>query len=371
MLECLLGRGGREMGKVIIDAWEKGCRLDSWSEHFNMELWHSSLEKAGITMDDGGGGLKPGSPLPWGHLSFGVDETYHLSEREKAYKGDFTSDCSEKCHICGPYASFCASLKKSYDSVTSHKRKDYTSSVEEGMYGRKRKSVRGKSNYAGLYGTRIRVKYGKNDMSRFTGHLDMVRIFSRTLRRSDIPVAYTQGYHPHSKVSFGPSLTLGMKSIAEYIDFSLSAVYPNIEEALRKSFPEGFSLIDIQVIPERVESLNEVIKFAEYYVRCEVNDVIIQEIMNILESDRIILERWTKRGEREVDIRPGIVEINVSDKKNGFIMLLSMEKQKLAKPLEVLKLIFRDNLPYDITRTEQFAEHNGRRVSPLEVIEKI
>ncbi|GAG50800.1 unnamed protein product, partial [marine sediment metagenome] len=121
------------MGKVIIAAWEKGCRLDSWSEHFNMELWHSSLEKAGITMDDGGGGLKPGSPLPWGHLSFGVDETYHLSEREKAYKGDFTSDCSEKCHICGPYASFCASLKKSYDSVTSDKRKDYTSSVEEGM----------------------------------------------------------------------------------------------------------------------------------------------------------------------------------------------------------------------------------------------
>ncbi|GAJ14213.1 unnamed protein product, partial [marine sediment metagenome] len=88
------------------------------------------------------------------------------------------------------------------------------------------------------------------------------------------------------------------------------------------------------------------------------DDAIIQKILDILESDRIIVERWTKKGEREVDVRPGIVEINVSDKKNGFTMLLSLEKQKLAKPQEVLKLIFGDNLPDDITRTEQYADFN-------------
>jgi len=367
MLECLLSRGGREMGKVILDAWRKGCRLDGWSEHFNKELWRSSLEETGITMVRGGGGTKPGSPLPWSHLNFGVDESFLISEREKAYRGELTSDCSEKCHNCGPYISLCASLKKS--SVQESEDRKLT--VMDGTYGRKKRSVQVRTGFTGLYGTRIRVKFGKNGISRFTGHLDMVRIFDRTLRRSDIPVVYTQGFHPHAKISFGPSLPLGLKSTAEYVDLSLSTVFPNFEEALKKGFPEGFSLIDNRSIPEKSKSLSEAIKFAEYYVRCEIDNTITQKITNILESNSLPFERWTKRGMKKIDIRPGIVKIKISDDRSGFTMLLSFERQKLAKPMEVLRLIFGYNLPEDVTRTEQYIEYNGKRISPLEITGKI
>lgn len=370
VLECLLSRGGREMGKVILDAWKKGCRLDSWSEHFNKELWQSSLKKEGITMVSGGGGMKPGSPLPWGHLNFGVDESYLISEREKAYKGECTSDCSEKCHNCGPYVPFCASLKKSNDSLISHYREDRKPTAD-GIYGRKKRYVHFRTASTGHYGTRIRVKFGKNGISRFTGHLDLVRNFDRTLRRSDIPVIYTQGFHPHAKISFGPSLPLGLKSTAEYIDFSLSTVCPNLEEALKEGFPEGFSLIGIRSIPEKSESLSAVIKFAEYYVRCEIDDAIAKKIITILESNSIPFERWAKKGMKKVDIRPGIIKIKMSDDRSGFTMLLSLERQKIAKPLEVLESIFGNNLPDDVTRIEQYAEFNGKRVSPLELIGKI
>ncbi len=366
VLECLLSRGGREMGKVILDAWSMGCRLDSWSEHFNKELWHSSLEKAGIPLVNGGGGKKPDSPLPWGHLNFGVDKAYLISEREKAYKGEFTSDCYEKCHNCGPYAPFCASLKKSGISKISQEQKDQKPAIEIKLYGRKKRSAHIRRDYAGLYGTRIRLKFGKNGISRFIGHLDLVRVFNRTLRRSDIPVIYTQGFHPHTKISFGPSLPLGMKSIAEYVDFSLFIEYPNIEETLTKSFPEGFSLIGIRSIPERSESLSKIIKFAEYYVKCKVDDAIIKKIVAILESNIIPFERWTKNGMKKIDIRPGIIDIKTSDDRSGFTMLLSLEREKMAKPTEVLKLIFVDKLPDDVTRTEQYAEFNGKRLSPLE-----
>ena len=371
MLECLLSRGGREMGKVILDAWEKGCRLDSWLEHFNKELWRSSLEKTGINMVNGGGGMKPGSPLPWRHLDFGVNESYLISEREKAYRGELTSDCSEECHNCGPYAPLCASLKKSSVSLISQESKDLKLAVENSTHGRKKRYVHVRTNSTGVLGTRIRVKFGKNGMSRFTGHLDMVRIFDRTLRRSDIPVMYTQGFHPHAKISFGPSLPLGLKSTAEYADFSLSTVFPNLEETLKKGFPEGFPLIDICSIPDKSKSLNEAIKFAEYHVRCEIDDTITKKIITILESNSIPFERWTKRGMKKVDIRPGIVEIKIFDDRSGFTMVLSFEREKSAKPMEVLELIFGYNMPEDVTRTEQYVELNGKRISPLEVVGKI
>jgi radical SAM family uncharacterized protein/radical SAM-linked protein len=370
MLECLLGRGGRETASVIADAWENGCRLDSWSEHFNGEVWTSSFEKAGIEMDNGGGGLKPGSPLPWSHLLFGVEESFLLSERERAYNGDVSPDCADKCLNCGPYAPFCNLLKKQ-DSQKPPEKKVIKPSASDGLYGRKKKLVRGKPGQLSPHDSRIRIKYAKSGLSRFSSHLDMVRLFNRTLRRSNIPVAYTQGFHPHTKVSFGPPLALGMKSTAEYIDFSLSASFPQVKEALDKHLPDDITLIDIAAVPEKIESLNAAIKFAKYFVACEVDDTIIRKISEVLESDDIIVERWTKKGTRNVDIRPGIFEISVSDDRKGFAMVLGMEKHTSAKPPEVLKLIFGESTAHDVTRTGQYADINDKGITPLDVAGKM
>ena len=368
MLECLLGRGGRKMGSVIFDAWKKGSRLDSWSECFNKEFWSSSLEKAGISMENGVGEIKQGSPLPWGHLNFGIAESYLLSEREKAYKGECTTDCSENCHNCGPYASFCNSLTKSQSLAEKHPQVIQSLNVQDSMYGRKKRIVNVQKISTVPFNSRIRIKFGKNGISRFTGQLDLIRILDRTFRRSGIPIAYTQGFHPHPKISFGPSLPLGMKSIAEYTDFFLSAKFPGIEGALRKSLPEGFTLIDIQPIPEKTESLNEIIKFAEYDILTLIDDTISRKFQQILESDNLLVERRTKKGIKTVDIRPGIININIYDDRSGFTMLLSLEKQKSVKPVEVIKIVFGDNLPCDITRIEQYTVHNCNKVPPLEMI---
>jgi radical SAM-linked protein len=372
MLENLLGRGGRPMNRVILEAWKRGCRLDGWSEHFKGEEWRSALEQEGIIMENGGGGSQPGLPLPWGHLFFGIDEPYLLVERERAYRGETTSDCSEDCHRCGPYAAFCDSLKKQYDSDVFHRRTmDQGISSSPGSeikYGRKKKAAASHPvPFAGL-GTRIRLKFAKNGLARFIGHLDMIRIFDRTLRRSQIPVAYTQGYHPHPKISFGYPLPHGMKSIAEYVDFSLSTVYPGVETALRNGLPEGFSLIGIRSIPDKAESLNQTIKYAEYYIRCALTDTVIRNIEDLIARDSIYVERRTKKGEKEVNIRPAIVKISVSDNCEGFTMLLGLEAEKTAKPMEVLQLLFGEAVPGDVTRTEQYAVLNGEMVSPLEVL---
>ena len=204
MLENLLSRGGREFGEVIKEAWRNGCRLDGWSEFFSRDAWKKALQKISASIEVGGGGSKTGSPLPWDHLNFGVDESYLLKERGKAFDGEITSDCYETCHACGPYAPFCAAQKNNLPERSTSKQ--IFKNPADYMFGRKKKVIQTRVITPPSLGRRLRVKYGKHGAARFTGHLDLIRVFDRTLRRAGIPVAYSQGFSPHPKISFGMSL---------------------------------------------------------------------------------------------------------------------------------------------------------------------
>ncbi len=369
MLEERLGRGNREMSSVVYDAWQKGSRLDGWSEHFNGDIWREAFATAGIVLEDGGGGSVPGSPLPWSHLHYGVDERHLLAQREAAYRGETTPDCAVSCQACGPYAGFCDALHKTagYTAVSSPDQTERK--TPDALYGRKRKAVpAGKVATPVIAGTRFRVKYTKTGPSRFIGHLDLVRIFDRTMRRTGIPVAYSQGFHPHPKISFGPPLPLGMKSSAEYVDFSLSSPCPDVGRLLAKGMVEGMDVLSVRPIAEKAEALSQIITLAEYRVECVMDTRIADRIRDILEREQIMIERMSKSGPKSVDIRPAIAEITILPDGGGFVMLLGLELGKSARPSEVTDLIFDTGEPFEVTRTEQYAELRGKRVSPLEIV---
>ena len=219
-----------------------------------------------------------------------------------------------------------------------------------------------------IIGTRFRMKYTKKGPIRFIGHLDLVRIFDRVMRRAGIPVAYSQGFHPHPKISFGPPLPLGMRSAAEYVDFSLSAPFQDIGKTLAKSLMSGMEVISVRPISEKAESLTKIITQAEYRVSCTMNEKAAENIGHLLERDHILIKRETKNGIKEVDIRPGIIDIVIAGDGSGFTMMLSLESGKSAKPSEILELISCSGQPLAVTRTEQYAEVQGKRVSPLEIV---
>jgi len=99
-----------------------------------------------------------------------------------------------------------------------------------------------------------------------------------------------------------------------------------------------------------------------------MEDRIRDQIRNILERDTIPLERMTKSGPKEVDIRPGIIDITLTPEGDGFVMLLGLEMGKAARPSEVTDLLCRPGEPFEVTRTEQYAELFGKRVVPLEIV---
>lgn len=101
-LEGVFARGDRRLGRVLLKAWEKGCKFDGWSDFFNLERWMEAFEECGIdpafyanrrrSLDE---------VLPWDHLDYGVSKNFLKSELEKAYKSVTTPHCRQKCSGCG------------------------------------------------------------------------------------------------------------------------------------------------------------------------------------------------------------------------------------------------------------------------------
>ncbi len=323
LLEGRLSRGGRGMSKIIREAWKRGARLDGWSEHFDGELWRELFAETGIDLDAGMQAMDPGEPLPWDHLFFGVNRSYLVEERERAIRGETTSDCAENCHACGPYAPFCAfhgdtAAVKDAGPLASRSR------TQDSRYGRRRKTVNAPAPPMILDSRRLRIKYTKEGPTRFTSHLDMIRIFGRTLRRAGIPVAYTQGFHPHPKLSFGYPLPLGFSSFAEYVDITLEKPASGMEALLEKGFPEGMESVAIRAIPDKSDSLSSVVNRIEYGVRAVLDDALIETLRSIMERDSITVTRETKKGTKTIDIRPGILSLEPAADDSGFVMLVSV-----------------------------------------------
>ncbi len=121
VVEAVLARGDRRMGRVLQRVRQRGGQFDAWDEHFRFDLWTEALRECGIllqeaaTPDGRGAGedriSNPNSPyrtrgaddaLPWDHIDCGVRKEYLLAERERAFRGELSPDCREAgCRRCG------------------------------------------------------------------------------------------------------------------------------------------------------------------------------------------------------------------------------------------------------------------------------
>ena len=102
MLEGVLARGDRRLGRVIYTAWKKGCKFDSWEELFDFDKWKEAMDEAGLTMEFYASRERsPEEILPWDHIDAGVTKAFFLREYEKAKRAEITPNCKEHCAGCG------------------------------------------------------------------------------------------------------------------------------------------------------------------------------------------------------------------------------------------------------------------------------
>jgi radical SAM-linked protein len=230
----------------------------------------------------------------------------------------------------------------------------------------------------------IRIKFIRGDEVKYISHLDLMKVFDRALRRSNISIAYSQGYNPHPQMVFGLPLSVGVTSNSEYADFEFPTCMQPDEfmERLNKQLPGGFRIVDAKVKLTK-DNIMASIAGASYDVLVSASektgiDVLTEKIKEFLAKDVIIIKKESKKGIRDMDIKPMIYSLDIkeADKdiryENLFIvtMLVSAGSVANLKP-ELLIFALDEELDkkikiIEINRTGLYISKGGRIINPLQ-----
>lgn len=159
----------------------------------------------------------------------------------------------------------------------------------------------------------IRFRFAVRGQLRFLSHLDLLRTMERALRRSKLPIAFSKGFSPKPKLSFGFALPVGVFSEAEYGDFEFETRLEPLQfvEEFGAQLPEGLEILQAERLPAKAAALMNVIDAAHWQIFLPGRDPReLKERWRWLESvDTFVVERQTKRGKREINIRPCLFSV--------------------------------------------------------------
>ena len=336
LLEGAFARGDRRLGAVALAAYKLGARLDSWQEHLHREIWEQAFQEQGLYLESFLQPRDPQAMLPWEHIKTGVAREFLLDEWQRALAGVTTADClygpCSGCNICGetlpghslfrPQAMPAAMS----DLPSPAKAATPTPTAAKSVPAKQVEPVQ-----------RLRLCYGKEGLARFHAHLRLATIFARAARQAELPVAYTQGFTPRPKLSFGPPLQMGIASKTELLDLFLTkSIDPQfVLSALNAKLPPGLIVLAAQDLPLHAPALQAALT-AQYY-----QAVLHPSSTSELPSDRI--SRWSeievvreKDGEiKRIPLRDCLREVHSNGRGISFAVINRNDRGSV-KPFEVV-----------------------------------
>jgi radical SAM-linked protein len=243
----------------------------------------------------------------------------------------------------------------------------------------------------------VRVRFTKYGKVRFISHRDVARAFERAFRIEQLPLAFTEGFSPRPKVSFGLALSVGHESDAEYLDVELTEPVDlvGLPAALTAALPEGIDVTGVGRHRDRAPALQEAVTTVQF--RVEVTDdpiapsvdpgfaaVLASTVTRALAGDSLEVTRTRKGRESTDDIRPAIRSITLEDSNlepgrlhpghalsGAPVLELTLATQpRGARPREVLDALAAtggiDLHDRRVLRTHQWIERGDARCEPLE-----
>jgi radical SAM-linked protein len=118
---------------------------------------------------------------------------------------------------------------------------------------------------------RLRIRFSRGEAIKFISHLDIMRLWQRALQRAQIPLAYTEGFNPHPRLSLAAPLAVGITSQSELMDiFCRKWVSPHFfTSALSQQLPTGIEILQVSSVAPNLPSLQSLLSQAEYEVKLE------------------------------------------------------------------------------------------------------
>jgi radical SAM family uncharacterized protein/radical SAM-linked protein len=323
-MEDFVGRGDRRLAPVVRRAWELGAGMDSWWENLDQAYgaWTQAIEESDLTwkyrkvesgewniMDTvGAQGLAPSSPdtrlddpLPWDHLDTGIDKQWLKEDLQRALEAATVPDCSfEGCSHCGVCSTdFGHNIVIQPPEIP----------VFAGEFVPNQARVQ-----------RLRVWFGKQGDMALVSHLDLIRLFDRVVRRAEIPIAFTGGFHPGPRIAVANALSLGATSSGEIVDFELTrSLEPEaLRQLLSTHLPKTIPIYNILEVPLSDPSGTQAVSQADYRLTLGLDDEgAIGDwqvwIDAVLASTELLFEQKDKKGK--------IKQVNLRDRLNKLTLL--------------------------------------------------
>lgn len=242
---------------------------------------------------------------------------------------------------------------------------------------------------------KLRIKFRKYGPLRFIGHLDVMRFFQKAIRRAGVDVSYTGGFSPHQIMSFASPLGVGLESNGEYMDIEVNSLSSceEVKQSLNRASVDGIEIVNVILLPDNAGNAMASVAAASYtvrfregrepdfwekYLQAESNfvDGLLDEF---LRQEHILFSKETKKGTREVDLRPGIYEFVWDREKSAFSLLVDASSAGNIKPIQVFEALLKgqgeclkENALL-ITREETYGdigEEGIRKLVPLDSIEE-
>ncbi|MHC5598024.1 MAG: TIGR03960 family B12-binding radical SAM protein [Nostoc sp.] len=341
-MEDFVGRGDRNLGKVVRRAWELGAGMDSWYENLDQAFsaWGSAIAQADLDWkyrqvengewnvfhpeapkgrEDGESTqiltpnsplLTPNSPLatphsldiplPWDHIDTGIDKKWLQEDLQRALEAAIVPDCSfEGCSHCGVCGTdFGHNIVIESPAIPKFAGEFVPNKTKA---------------------QRLRVWFGKQGNMALISHLDLIRLFDRVVRRAGLPIAFTGGFHPMPRISLATALALGATSSGEIADFELTVPVEvdTFREKLAREMPTDIPIYNVEQIDLKANAATQLLESAEYLITVaalkETTPIQWQNWIDTIKAkEEIWYEQTTKSGKSQlINLRDRLFELEL------------------------------------------------------------
>ena len=168
---------------------------------------------------------------------------------------------------------------------------------------------------------KIRIKFRKTGIMKFIGHLDVMRYFQKAIRRADVEICYSGGFSPHQIMSFAAPLGVGITSNGEYVDIEVHSTGTTAEmlERLNAVMAEGFEIAEYKLLPDTAANAMSSVAAADYTLTFrpgyepeeESAEEWFKKLTAFFDQPQVMVLKKTKKGEKEMDLKPLIYDLGV------------------------------------------------------------
>ncbi len=327
LLEGLFSRGDEKIGDLLLCAYRKGCRFDGWGEILRFNLWEEAIAETGISIDDYLRERSESESLPWDSIDCGVSKDFLLTEKQNAHTQKATPDCRyAACQNCG-VCDF-----KDIQNVFADKTFAYRPVKEAKTPAPSSEKV-------------YRMSFAKTDRSRFLSHLELASALTRALKRSSLQLAYSAGFHPHPKISFGTATSVGMQSMQEFMDVTACEYphdLPRLQSEINAALPAGVAVTDIKRLAYIAKDLAKSLYGFSYDLVLPADTdedqlkTIGGNIQNFLAAGAFEISRTAKGKNVTRDIRPFVETLTLDAAGKKVEAMLRHAQNGSVRPVDII-----------------------------------